>query len=284
MPRIAAALAALLIAVTCIGFNTVRYPVVWDMAALVEGGPRLHAPEESETAGQSIVASLSAPASKSASIAQSSRAPDPEATARGEWDPPETTAWEPSVAEPIAVYSSDPDEPSATGWGDDAPIATTDDAPADWPEPRAEWENSSDRGVDAPEDRSRSYAGEPIEAQPSARYASSPWEQTASPGAAMEEGPVAVGTDDSDPQATLVPVRPAVVTDAGLPAGEGEPPSRRSAESENPSGVADADDRQRAGQVRRLPPVDQVHTIPAAEGRPPRPSQSVPIYPTTGVL
>jgi len=285
MPRIAAALAALLIAVACIGFNTVRYPVVWEMAAMVEGGPRLHAPEESEAAGQSIVASLSAPASKSASVAQSSRASEPAATTLSEWDSPETTAWEPSVAEPIAVYSSDLDEASTPGWSEDAPIGGADGEPTDWAETRPEREDSSDRRVDAWEDGSRSYSGEPIEAPRSAKYASSGLEASVSPNVPMEEEPVGSGTDDPDPPPSLVPVKPAVAGKAGLPIGEGEPASGGSAEVEsgNRSGVAGADDRQQSGPVRRLPPVDQVHTMPASKNRARRPSQSVPIYPTTGV-
>ncbi len=285
MPRIAAALASLLIAVTCIGFNTVRYPAVWEMAAMVEGGPRLHAPEESEAAGQSIVASLSAPASKSESVAQSSRASEPAATTLSEWNTPETTAWEPSVAKPIAVYSSDLDEASTPGWSEGAPIGGADGEPTDWAETRPEREDFSDRRADARDDGTRSYGGAPIEAPRSAKYASSPLEASASGSIPMEEEPVGSGTDDPDPHPPLVPVKPAVAANAGSPIGQGEPESGGWAdgESENRSAVAGADDRQQAGPVRRLPPVDQVHSIPASESRPRHPSQRVPIYPTTGV-
>ncbi len=40
MPKIAAALAVSLTVVTCIGFNTARYPVVWEMVALSDGFTR----------------------------------------------------------------------------------------------------------------------------------------------------------------------------------------------------------------------------------------------------
>lgn len=285
MPRIAAAFAALLTAVTCIGFNTVRYPAVWDMAAVGEGGPRLHSPEQSEAALPSVVASLSASASRPASPAQSSPAPEPSEAAPADWDPPETAAWEPSEARPIPVYSSDGDEARAPGWSEDAPIATAEDTATDWSETNAEQDDFSDHGADAREYRASPPAGEPIEAAPSAKYASSRLEQGDSPSAPVEEPTDAAGADEPGPQATLVPVEPAVDAEAGWPTTEAEPPSRWSAEADSasPSRAGDPDDSPSAGPVRRLPPVDQVFTIPAAENRPPRPNQSVPIYPTTGV-
>ncbi|HUT92230.1 MAG TPA: hypothetical protein VMY37_22235 [Thermoguttaceae bacterium] len=47
MPKIAAALAVSLTVVTCIGFNTARYPVVWEMVALSDGFTRSHRSEPS---------------------------------------------------------------------------------------------------------------------------------------------------------------------------------------------------------------------------------------------
>ena len=52
MPRIAAALAVLLTVVTCIGFNTARYPVVWEMVAASDGFTRSPQSEQPEAAPQ----------------------------------------------------------------------------------------------------------------------------------------------------------------------------------------------------------------------------------------
>ncbi len=49
MPRIAASLAVFLTVVTCIGYNTARYPVVWEMVTLPDGFAQAHLPARSAT-------------------------------------------------------------------------------------------------------------------------------------------------------------------------------------------------------------------------------------------
>jgi hypothetical protein len=56
MPRIAASLAVLLTAVTCIGFNTARYPAVWRMLTLSEGAGAADRSDDPTASTQSVAA------------------------------------------------------------------------------------------------------------------------------------------------------------------------------------------------------------------------------------
>ena len=123
MPRIAAALAVLLTVVTCIGFNTARYPMVWDMVA---GSGDLTQSRQSE---ESAAFSQSTAAPQSATVARISAYPIDGASgelrvesgeaiategapiAAGEWGPIESVARR--LAPEKADFGKDPVAPEA---------------------------------------------------------------------------------------------------------------------------------------------------------------------------
>jgi hypothetical protein len=104
MPRIAASLAVLLTAVTCIGFNTARYPAVWRMVA---GGDGLAQSDRSDDPA----AALPSPAApQSESLAQSPASAESAASWYSDWqsddDQADSTDWESTMVEPNPAYAS----------------------------------------------------------------------------------------------------------------------------------------------------------------------------------
>jgi hypothetical protein len=97
MPRIAASLAVLLTAVTCIGFNTARYPAVWQMVA---GGDGLAQSDRSDDP---------AAAPQSESLAQSAAEAESAPSWRSDWQPDDdaadSTGWESTTVEPTSAYA-----------------------------------------------------------------------------------------------------------------------------------------------------------------------------------
>ena len=97
MPRIAASLAVLLTAVTCIGFNTARYPAVWQMVA-ASGG-----------AAQSDRSDGPAAAPQSESLAQPEAEVESAPSWQSDWqsddDRTDSTDWESTTAEASSAYA-----------------------------------------------------------------------------------------------------------------------------------------------------------------------------------
>ncbi|MFH1918658.1 MAG: hypothetical protein ABIP48_02050 [Planctomycetota bacterium] len=131
MPRIAAALAVFLTVVTCIGFNTARYPMVWEMVAARDGLSQSR--EADEPAGSTQPAA----APQSASFTESRPGANSTAFWESSAESAETTSWESATVEPISAYSSDtayaadPAEGSSRGPTEGAPIVVDDYAPID---------------------------------------------------------------------------------------------------------------------------------------------------------
>ena len=249
MPRIAAALAVFLTAVTCIGFNTARYPVVWEMVASSEGLPKAQESELPAAVPQSIAASQSAALPQSAPARESQVRAKPAGEARGEGR---------------GVRG----EESSPVWTEGGPIMAPDCEPA---LPSAGHSHVPPNGQ--------------VEAAASAKYASLPLESTASPVEHAEDEPGREaeadtgGSDQLDPQTALVPVEPADSKRDALA-------TRRTEPWEDLAPVALAGDSGGVAKVRRLPSVDQVSvkkTSPGPTPRPPRPGDPIPIYPTTGI-
>jgi len=118
MPRIAAALAVFLTAVTCIGFNTARYPVVWEMVASSEGSAGSQGSELPAADPQS------ASASQPATSPQSPPAREPQVTA----EPAGGAGGKKRGVrgEPRGVSGE-----SSPAWTEGGPIVTPDCEPAD---------------------------------------------------------------------------------------------------------------------------------------------------------
>ncbi|MFH1266101.1 MAG: hypothetical protein ABIK89_10265 [Planctomycetota bacterium] len=131
MPRIAAALAVFLTVVTCIGFNTARYPVVWEMLAARD------ALSQSRKAEEPAGSTQPAAAPQSASFTESRPGANSTAFWESSAESAETTSWESATVEPISAYSSDtayaadPAEGSSPGPTEGAPIVVDDYAPID---------------------------------------------------------------------------------------------------------------------------------------------------------
>lgn len=105
MPRIAASLAVLLTAVTCIGFNTARYPAVWQMLAPADGMARSDRSDDPATSPQSVAASQLEDLAPALAIAESSSGwPSDRQSDDGRSD---STDWEPPTAKPSSPYAND---------------------------------------------------------------------------------------------------------------------------------------------------------------------------------
>jgi hypothetical protein len=101
MPKIAASLAVLLTAVTCIGFNTARYPVVWEMLAEGDELTQSDRPDDPAAASQSEGLASSAADAESASGWQ----PD----WQSDDDRADSTDWESTTVEPSPAYATGED-------------------------------------------------------------------------------------------------------------------------------------------------------------------------------
>lgn len=107
MPRILPTFAAVIIVGVCIAFNTMRYPIVWDMVGL--GGTTAHGEKEAPAAEAALVAGTAssekpAPSSVAVQDAPKSSEVPPKA------DPPEPAKVEEKPAAPKAVPISLPKE------------------------------------------------------------------------------------------------------------------------------------------------------------------------------
>jgi len=276
MPRIAAALAVFLTVVTCIGFNTARYPVVWEMVAASNGSSQSH---ESD---QSVVSPQSAAASQSATVA------GPQTTEEwgSGWDsnrePAETMPRESTQAEPICALAAGRREDSPPGWAEGAPIEDADYGPGDFtasPEPPADANPEREPA----EPQSDVGPPSPVEVPASAKYASSAFDTSAPlPNSSAssvddaEDTSDAARTDEPDVPSTLVPVEP---RDKGHDASG----TCDAGSTEGPLTVAQAGNSNGVSKLRRLPSVDQVSTIPEADNQDSLPDDPIPIYPTTGI-
>jgi hypothetical protein len=247
MPRIAVCLAVFLTIVTCIGINTARYPVVWEMAGGVQPLRQV---------------------SSSVRPAPADRDGSPPSNAGRVEEPPPTTCRAPA---PTPVGDS-PEVDQSDGWGgapscESGPPAPSESSRAKQPAatPQAiapdtdSWSPSPTESVDD---------SEPISAEPVSVAASATGVAPSSP--AGSDAPN--GLAEPEPgEAHLVAVEPISPTAYSDP--QGDPATR-------PGAARDGHDRDGNPKVRRLPPVDRVAAAPTGFDRPD--DGAIPIYPTTG--
>ena len=131
MPRIKAAVGLLAVAVFCIGFNSVRYPVVWDMVA---ASTATAAPQRgSESANANASAGQTAPAPPLASIAGSKPAKSPDYWSTGDAEelPGLKTGDAAAPADAFDTTLNPLREMGETGDRSEAPLSVTSDPSPD---------------------------------------------------------------------------------------------------------------------------------------------------------
>jgi hypothetical protein len=269
MPRIAATLAVFLTVVTCIGFNTARYPVVWEMAAAPGDSSHADKSEQSASAAQQGVVSESTTPSQSASFSESP-APDPSSESlhtSSSWGADEASAgagaWDSAGAEPTYTEADDTDRGWSSEWTADDPDVAEASSSFDHVAMRRTSGDGYGYGEPGDED--------PTTATSAGEYGTSAIHRAASTTEGAEHAEVEPwASDDWESQEALVPVEPAPTTQYA--AG----PAEAASGWDRTSGSLGA-----ASLVRRLPPVDRVWRDPDAVPRPPIPEDSIPIYPTT---
>jgi hypothetical protein len=295
MPRIAGALAMLLTAVTCIGFNIARYPMVSEMVAESGGLAPLRQAGQPTAVEQSSVAFESAAAPESAAEAESEpmvAAAAPGASRKGT---AHRMRFGSTVREPISRWPADPGEDAfaeraeiaafgAADWepGDPGALRRPRAEPTSKPQPpEAERDIESARGpsrapaTGVPANVVDGPAQGPTEISPSKRDASRSVVRSVSLVRAPWKGPTK--TRESNPlilERPLVAVRPSSPASDMAAAAELAASERRLAVAEASSGRT---------SVRPLPPVDQVWNVPGANREPLLPDDVITIYPTTGV-
>ena len=269
MPRIAAALVVFATSAFCIGFNIVRYPVVWERIAA--GGHLPQSGEPAESAGAEPVASNSAyadPYAYSDWAEDSSTDGSIVASISGAADLDESEdPWDYTQTDTQAYtggsHTYDYDEEDAWGsYSGDEATCTDGQCPIGGGN-KGKRENRDW----TPNGEDDSFAGgveEPLEAWPSSRYGSNSVE-------AVEDPYESSDSDRWDADGDLVPVR--------RPWGSGR--ARETAGSGDWQ-VA-GEDTARDGAVRRLPPLEHVSTPDVNRYGPPPPADSIPLYPTTGI-
>jgi hypothetical protein len=265
MPRIAAAVTVVIVMGMCIGFNTVRYPDVWEMVAVAHQPPR---PEKPAPELQSATFSGSKPAEEPAApiaITDSSGTPFSSAsvdpipfptvlgTANDEWS-------DETSASPENMASAMPRDSVRSFVSQDP-----GDVPRELPvEPADSYElASSEHGASGYGERE---AG-PVEASPSMKYAS---------GTADSFGPDQSTSRDRLATANrrpLVPVAPAIrhqyngTTVGGNRSAKFGVGSRRTARLDH--------------RVQRLPPLDETWEPKQRTQEPADIDGPIPIYPST---
>jgi len=316
MPRIAAALAVFLTVVTCIGFNTARYPVVWEMLAARD------ALSQSREADEPAGSTQPTAAPQSASFTESRPGANSTAFWESSAESAKTTSWESATVEPISAYSSDtayaadPAEGASPGPTEGAPIVVDDYPPIDSvamqeppasagaafdpiapgnsvsrptatkrPDTSGAPEDPLPGRTDTSEETTASPVGKPVEASAAKKYASSAFDAAESP-----IGNAAYSTEHAEEkeEVTNTPRNDEPDSDGTLVpvkpanAGQGGFPARDAETSLGASAVAGAGVRKGTSSTKRLPPVDAVSSAPGANHWPSRPADSIPIYPTTG--
>ena len=274
MPRIAAALVVFATSAFCIGFNIVRYPVVWERVAA--GGQSARAVEPAEsTAGETSTESAAYSDPYGASDWGEDSASDTSIVAsisgsaefdeRGEsWDYADNDRE--TYAGESYSYDDDDEEDAWGGYSDGG--AACPDGVCDTN--RGGGNDESDNGWATPDGEYDSFGRrgeEPVDAWSSSEYASNSLDQRDD----FSESP---GSDRWDADSDLVPVRRpgrlgAAATAPRAPASGGWP--------------VEGADRASDNEVRRLPPIDRVWAPEADRRRPPVLDGSIPIYPSTGI-
>ena len=314
MPRIAASCAVLLTAVTCIGFNTARYPVVWEMVA------------GSECLAQSDPSDEPTATPQSAAVPQSEDLAESETSWQSDWpshdDPSDSDDWESTTVEPSPAYASYEEGDDGSRYGDDDERAEQVAMREPWEQTASEPERDASRsGFDpvapqhglttggasyddygqhvsdsgpaespddeappgdeatAYEDAGDGWADEPVEAQAPARYAS-----------------YASGSYGHSPD--QIPASPGAAIANGDGAEGGEPVPQTNLTPLKPAPTEEGGDETLAGRPRGdtysptdrrgsevipLPPVDEVSTLAGSQAPPASSEDAIPIYPSTRV-
>ena len=261
MPRIAAAVTVVIVMGMCIGFNTFRYPVVWEMVAVAHQPPRSEQPAREP---QSPIFSESEPAapialipdSTGASVSSAAVDPIPFPTvlkrAGDEWS-------DEAIASSENVAATMPGDPIRSHVTED-----TGDVPYEPPVGPADSYGlaSNERGTAGYGKRETG----PVEASPSMKYAAAT--DPAVPGQSTSKDRLAGAN-----RRPLVPVVPATRRQYnGTIAG-----GNRSAEL----GVRSRRTESLEHRVQRLPPLDRTREPPLRTREPTGIDGPIPIYPST---
>ncbi len=269
MPRIAASLAVLLTVAVSIAFNTVRYPVVWEMVA--EGRYPAQPAEASEAS--SVSSSLATVDSPPSDEVGSSAARVLETTQ-------ESPAWG-------SLYESSENTAAVgkalSGSRDPEPTAVAGLAPSVDSIPPAE-SMAPMTAVASVDDRCAEQAG-PTEGQPDSDRQDDPLAangvspmKPAVPAVKYAAGPSSV-EGESDYEMVPMTGLGALDEPRGWPA-QWEAAALRAAAAEAQP-ITAMGPRDRGETVRPLPPLDRVWTAPQADDEEPLPEGRIPIYPAT---
>jgi len=283
MPRIAAVLVVFATAAFCIGFNIVRYPVVWERVAAGGHIPQSDEPAESAEAEGSALSPAGTDQYASSDWSVDAAADEPiVASISGGTDLDESDeSWDYAQTE-AGTYTEESYGYGYDEYGEDSydaydgrdawDSAASDDAACSDGQCRIGGGTNRKRKnrpwtSHGGEDSFADEAEELEEAWPSSEYGSSSRE-------AADGYSESVDSEPWDADSDLVPVR--------RPPGSGV---RATGPRRPASGAWQVEGERRAtdSTVRRLPPTDHVWTPdPNRYGRP-VPGDSIPIYPTTGI-
>lgn len=256
MPRIAASMAVLLAVAVSIGFNTVRYPVVWEMVA--EGRYPEQPAEPSEAS------------SVSSSLATADAAPSPPVETRQQSPALESLYKSTENTAPIGDALSGSGDPGATAVAGLTPVV----APFAAVDPILQAESMTPMTAVASVDDRPSEQADPGERMPDSDREDDPLAandvspmKPAEPAGKYAAGPSSV-QGESDHEMVPMTGLGAVDEPTGWPA-EWEAAALRAAAADG------------AETVRPLPPLDRVWTAPGGTEEAPFPDGRIPIYPTT---
>lgn len=253
MPRIAASLAVFLAVVTCIGFNTARYPAVWEMLAT---------PDESS---QSALPKQPATIPKSSSSDRPRESIDSTAFSRPDTSRDGSSAWQSTPGDAASRSAADRSSDRPSGYDEIDPVAAHHSQSV---RHAASRESPDDAYAD-----SEGGLRDPTEAAPAKKYGGASSAGTTSRFEVGDEDPGPSGASGGwDSQRPLVPVEPSATRDSAAGA-SGTAPDQAAVSAHRGGGSL----------VRRLPPVDQASGEQVAVNQPPMPDGAIPIYPTTGI-
>jgi hypothetical protein len=292
MPRIAVALATVVLLAGSIGLNIVRYPAVWDMVADLPHTASAGAPARSaSTAGPAKLAALTAEAKrpqadvasqanltdKSANSSRQSNSPEPaaaRAAAGADAKHPTTSAQSKSASGQPKPNASQSKSNSAKSKSTPADQPKEPIAAAKQPErDKDKGKNKEGKGSSATNDEQTAAKSKKRKDAP--RQADGPWAAETAPARKSEVAEVRNPTAHADPKQPanlhktdrpLVPVVESGVAASSAAASEPQPP---------------ANDLQPA--FRRLPPVAAAPAGATTFVVPASYSRALPLYPSTGL-
>ena len=280
MPRIAAALAVVITLAICIGFNTVRYPVVLEMVAQAHQLPPSDKADQPEPTRQSPTFSES----------DTTRRPDAVGVRLRAFESPDnddlagrfSTAVDPIPFDPVPdPRRSDFPEATRPMMGGAAPAPGDPIRPLASPREAIVWNPLAHR-ADSPVSSKLKRAVEsptagyvrsgPVEAAPSSKYGFGP---------AATTRPEPPGPE-SDRSAALIGRRPLVPVETSPQAGRARKKKRATPDPPVDFRWGGNESDHRGTKVERLPAIDTPSEIRQRLAGPTTPGNRIPIYPSTG--